>query len=175
MYKVNDPILFNESNRFFPVIYNNLKGKILRIVKSSDKIQFDIEINKVINEFDAMGHDFQLLDSKEKDKSIIRFYVNQSKNTDEDNKDNSSVVPFQIAYAVSIHKTQGLEYDSVKIVVTNEIEEMITHNIFYTAITRARNKLKIYWTPETESKVLGRLKKKDNGKDVALLKYKYNL
>ena len=175
MYKVNDPILFNESNRFFPVIYNNLKGKILGIVKSSDKIQFDIEINKVINEFDAMGHDFQLLDSKEKDKSIIRFYVDQSKNTDEDNEDNSSVVPFQIAYAVSIHKAQGLEYDSVKIVVTNEIEEMITHNIFYTAITRARDKLKIYWTPETESKVLGGLKKKDNGKDVALLKYKYNL
>ena len=174
-YKVNDPVLFNESNRFSPVVYNNLKGKILGINKLSDKIQFDVEINKVINEFDALGHDFQLLDSTEKDKSVIRFFVNQSKNTDEDDDDRSSIVPFQIAYAVSIHKAQGLEYDSVKIVVTNEIEEMITHNIFYTAITRAREKLKIYWTPETESKVLAGLKKKDNGKDVALLKYKYSI
>lgn len=44
-----------------------------------------------------------------------------------------TVVPFQVAYAVSIHKAQGLEYRSVKIVITNETEERITHNIFYTA------------------------------------------
>ena len=28
-----------------------------------------------------------------------------------------SVVPFQLAYAVSIHKAQGLEYDSVKVII----------------------------------------------------------
>jgi len=27
-YKVNDPILFNDSDRFFPIIYNNMKGRI---------------------------------------------------------------------------------------------------------------------------------------------------
>lgn len=64
-----------------------------------------------------------------------------------------TVVPFQVAYAVSIHKAQGLEYRSVKIVITNETEERITHNIFYTAITRAKENLKIYWSPETEKKV----------------------
>ena len=30
-YKVNDPILFNESERFAPVIYNNMKGRIISI------------------------------------------------------------------------------------------------------------------------------------------------
>lgn len=71
------------------------------------------------------------------------------------NDDNdSTVVPFQVAYAVSIHKAQGLEYDSVKIIITNETEERITHNIFCTAITRARNKLKVYWSPETEQSIL---------------------
>ena len=43
-----------------------------------------------------------------------------------------------------MYKRQGLEYDSVKIIITNETEERITHNIFYTAITRAKEKLKIY-------------------------------
>ncbi len=62
-----------------------------------------------------------------------------------------------------------MEYDSVKIVITDEIDELITHNIFYTAITRARSKLKIYWTPEVENKVLGTIKPKTNTKDVALL------
>ena len=58
----------------------------------------------------------------------------------------------------------------MKIVVTDEVEERVTHNIFYTAITRAREKLKIYWTSETEEKVLNRIRPKDISKDVELLK-----
>ncbi|MGW8444234.1 hypothetical protein ACWGXJ_25315 [Paenibacillus sp. S33] len=68
-----------------------------------------------------------------------------------------------------------MEYNSVKIVITNEIEELITHNIFYTSITRAKENLKIYWTPGTEKKVLNSLKFKNGRKDVALLKSKYSL
>ena len=96
--------------------------------------------------------------------------MNKYRSTDEDDEDNdSTVVPFQVAYAVSIHKAQGLEYDSVKIIITNEAEERITHNIFYTAITRAKNKLKVYWSPETEQYVLERLKVKNSTKDAYLL------
>jgi len=71
---------------------------------------------------------------------------------------------------VSIHKAQGLEYNSVKIVIKDDIDDLITHDIFYTAITRTRNKLKIYWTPEVEQRVLSRIKPKDNYKDIALLR-----
>jgi ATP-dependent exoDNAse (exonuclease V) alpha subunit len=46
---------------------------------------------------------------------------------------------------------------------------MITHNIFYTAITRAKEKLKIYWTPEAEKKVLNGFKKPDSNEDVGIL------
>lgn len=77
-------------------------------------------------------------------------------------------IPFQIAYAVSIHKSQGLEYDSVKIVISNEVEELISHNIFYTVITRAKRDLRIYWTPETEEKVLSSLKKRTFSKDLPI-------
>ncbi len=172
-YKIGDPVLFNEMNRFSPLIYNNLKGKIVGITKNNDGIQFDIEIEKVINELDAEGYDFQLVgNSPDGSRSIIRFSVNKYASTDEDDDDSSSdtMVPFQVSYAVSIHKAQGLEFNSVKVVITNEVEEMITHNIFYTAITRAKEKLKIYWTPETEKKVLDGLEKRSSKKDVALLK-----
>ena len=74
-----------------------------------------------------------------------------------------------MAYAVSIHKAQGLEYDSVKIVITDANEEDITHSIFYTAITRARERLKIFWTPETQQDVLKNLRRRSNPKDVSLL------
>ena len=176
-YKVDDPILFNESNRFGSVIHNNLKGKILDIQTSEKSIQFDIQIDKSISELDILGYNnIELLDSIEETKSVIRFSVNELRSTDEDDDDSASdIVPFQVAYAVSIHKAQGLEYDSVKVVITNEIEERISHNVFYTAITRAKKKLKIYWTPETEKKILNSLEKKFNKKDVCLLKSKFNL
>ena len=51
-----------------------------------------------------------------------------------------SVIPFQLAYAVSIHKAQGLEYDSVKVIIPKSNSEKITHGIFYTAITSANTK-----------------------------------
>ena len=76
---------------------------------------------------------------------------------------------------MSIHKAQGLEYQSVKIVITEELDELITHNIFYTAITRTKEHLTIYWSPETEKKILDSFKLKSNQKDVSLLKAKYQL
>lgn len=174
-YKVNDPIIFNENNRFAPLIYNNLKGRIIDIEVLDDQIRFDIEVDKSINGFEAEIYDFELLENTASRNSVIRFLVNQYKSTDEDDDSASHLVPFQVAYAVSIHKAQGLEYSSVKIVITNEVEEMISHNIFYTAITRAKEKLKIYWTPETEKTVLEGLEKNINSKDLSLFKLKYNL
>ena len=171
-YKVNDPILFNESKRFFPLIYNNLKGKIVGIKVLGEKIQFDIELDRPINELEASGYEFELLDNSRSNNSIIRFVVNKYMSTDEDEESSSAIVPFQVAYAVSIHKAQGLEYSSVKVVITDEIEEMVSHSIFYTAITRAKNKLKIYWTAETEENILKNLKKRNDAKDVALLSLK---
>jgi Cdc6-like AAA superfamily ATPase len=172
-YKINDPILFNESNRFAPLIYNNMKGRIVGIQVFDNQIQFDIELDKDINGIDVNYYDFTLLNNSQFGNSVIRFLVNKYKNTDEDDDISASdVVPFQVAYAVSIHKAQGLEYNSVKIVITDEIDELVTHDIFYTAITRAREKLKIYWTPEVEKKVLNNIKPRIIGKDVALLKSK---
>jgi energy-coupling factor transporter ATP-binding protein EcfA2 len=169
-YKVGDPILFNESNIFSPLIHNNSKGRIIGIRPEQHQIWFEIELEESLNEFDATGYDFELIGESASGQSIISFGVNKYRSTDEDDQDNdSTIIPFQIAYAVSIHKAQGLEYESVKIVITNETEERITQNILYTAITRAKKKLKIYWSPETEQSVLERLAVKNFAKDAHLL------
>ncbi|MGJ8689986.1 MAG: ATP-dependent DNA helicase [Gammaproteobacteria bacterium] len=175
-YKVGDPVLFNESNRFAPLIYNNLKGRIADIQVLKGEAQFDVELDIAINEWDADGYEFELLDSATSGNSVIRFIVQQHRNSDEDDDASSSaVVPFQISYSVSIHKAQGLEYESVKIVITDETEELITHNIFYTAITRAKERLKIYWTPDTQDRILKSLRLRNDGKDTALLAAKFGL
>lgn len=74
-----------------------------------------------------------------------------------------------MAYAISIHKAQGLEYKTVKVVISSEVDEMITHNIFYTAITRAKENLQIYWSPEVEKKILESFKKRNSNKDIDFL------
>ena len=173
-YKVNDPILFNESNRFAPVIYNNLKGRITNISKTEETITFDIEVyGASINGVDAADSGFELIGNSNSGNAIIRFTTNRLKSTDDDENSMDTVIPFQVAYAVSIHKAQGLEYNSVKIVISNEVEERITHNILYTAITRAKEHLKIYWTPETEKNVLSNIKSRFNNKDWNLIKSHY--
>lgn len=78
-------------------------------------------------------------------------YYNDKYDSDMDTR---TKLPFQISYAMSIHKAQGLEFDSVKIVITKEADELVTKNIFYTAVTRAKKKLKIYWQPEVANYVL---------------------
>lgn len=181
-FKVGDPILFHDTDRFSPIIYNNMKGRILNVSIFSDgdadeRIEFDIELDKIINGLDVITGEFELLEEElyeEVQNSVIRFSVYKNKNTDADDLDARTIIPFQVSYAVSIHKAQGLEYNSVKVVITNEIDEMITHNIFYTAITRAKSQLKIYWSPEVENKILSNIKPKDNNKDVNLL-YKVKL
>ena len=175
VYKIGDPILFNESERFTPLIYNNMKGRIRGIEPTEERIRFDIELDIAITEWEAEDYDFTIVGESDKGNSIISFWVEKHKSTDEDDESSDAVVPFQVAYAVSIHKAQGLEYQSVKIVITSEVEELITHNIFYTAITRAKEKLKIYWTPETEKKILEGLQLKNYRKDAALLSSLYSI
>ena len=151
-FKVGDPILFNESERFMPVLYNNLKGTIvdIEVDTAAEEIWFSIEIDKPLMAIDADNVGLELLEPQNSGKSIVRFKVKKKKESDDDNDSvGDTDIPFQIAYAVSIHKAQGLEYDSVKVVITRDIDEMITHSIFYTAITRSKKYLKIFWSPET--------------------------
>jgi hypothetical protein len=170
-YKIGDPILFNDSERFHPIIYNNLKGEIINFYKENHLIWFEIKIDSIIDETAFWSvPELQLIDIASDNKAIVKFSVEETINTDEDDLFSKKTMPFQIAYAISIHKAQGLEYDSVKVVINNEVDEKITHNIFYTAITRAKNQLTIYWSPESERKILGSFKLNDYGKDVHFIK-----
>ena len=163
-YKVGDPVLFNETDRFRPVIYNNLKGKIVGIQTFPGHSQFDVSLDRPVTALDVDGLDLRYVGE-----STVRFDVYERGSGDDDDDSMTSSVPFQVAYAVSIHKAQGLEYDSVKVVITDANEDDISHNVFYTAITRAREHLRIFWTPETEHAVLSNLQRRVSKKDSNLL------
>lgn len=163
-FKVGDPIVFNDSERFKGLIYNNLKGTIVGIDRQLGWIRFEVELARTVTELDAWGLDLTWLHD-----SVVAFDVYELANSDDDDAAPNTTVPFQVAYAVSIHRAQGLEYESVKIVITDANEDAITHNIFYTAITRAREYLQVFWTPETEKAILSNMDPKSTAKDVNLL------
>src|SRR5690606_5640743 len=48
-YKVGDPILFSESERFRSVLYNNLKGRIVAMHQGLDSLRFDVEVDRPLN------------------------------------------------------------------------------------------------------------------------------
>lgn len=154
IFKVNDPIIFDDSYYYRSVFYNNLKGVIKGIEETNDKFIFTVKINKIVTPIACSASDVNYI-GVEGNWSLVSFEV---KKYGEDYYDNDTSgnthIPFQIAYALSIHKAQGLEYNSVKIIISNEVEENITHSIFYTAITRAKKVLNIYWTPESEEKII---------------------
>lgn len=162
-YKIGDHILFNDSQRF-SILYNNLKGKIVNIEKGVKDISFTIDVATNLTKDLCEKNGIEFI-SAEAESTRIRFTVYAYDDSVEYANDEDrmfSVIPFQLAYAVSIHKAQGLEYDSVKVIIPRSNSEKITHGIFYTAITRAKKKLKIYWSSEIMEEVVESFKKEDS-------------
>ena len=50
---------------------------------------------------------------------------------------------FTLAYAVSVHKSQGSEYDNVILVMPSNMKRMLYNKLIYTAVTRAKKSLVI--------------------------------
>lgn len=48
------------------------------------------------------------------------------------------------AYAMTVHKSQGSEFDHAALVLPNQYTAVVTRELVYTAITRARSRLSLY-------------------------------
>lgn len=50
----------------------------------------------------------------------------------------------ELAYALTVHKSQGSQYDTLLMALTDSMGKMLTRNLFYTAISRARRCVRLY-------------------------------
>ncbi|MBA5204674.1 exodeoxyribonuclease V subunit alpha [Pectobacterium aroidearum] len=64
----------------------------------------------------------------------------------------SRLPPHETAYAMTVHKSQGSEFDHTALVLPNHYLPVLTRELVYTAITRARQRLSLY----TDIKILCR-------------------
>lgn len=62
--------------------------------------------------------------------------------------DRSSIRDLQLAYAITIHKSQGSEYPATIVVMDNETPIMHMRNLLYTAATRGSKLVVIVGHPE---------------------------
>ena len=151
-YKIGDKIIFTNTKRS-ALLYNNLKGTIKNISYGEKRIIFEIEVKSFFTESQCEKEPFEYI-SRTENGTIIELDVIAWDDELSEEEKMRTVIPFQLAYAISIHKAQGLEYKSIKVVIPSNNAEKITHSIFYTAITRAKEKLKIFWSAETMKSVI---------------------
>lgn len=167
-FKKNDRIIFNGCNKYKNYFFNNQKGVILelkdltKIVEVIVGIPFSNDNNRINNRnVSYLGNDGVY------DKYLIHI---AKQTLDEETADDNSIVPFQLGYAVSIHKSQGLEFESVKIIIAKEVEEVINHSIFYTAITRTKNKLTLYTDVTSLQYIIDNFENNDFSRDLGILR-----
>ena len=61
---------------------------------------------------------------------------------------------FDLAYCLTIHKSQGSQYDTVIVPVLREFSVMLTRNLLYTAVSRAKRRLVIVGDEDMVRKAL---------------------
>ena len=81
------------------------------------------------------------------DKSARIFVVKYEDRTVNYNMDNADEI--ELAYAVTVHKSQGCEFEAVIIPLMNSHSRLYHRNLFYTAVTRAKKLLVIIGRPES--------------------------
>lgn len=66
----------------------------------------------------------------------------------------SEIRELALAYAVTIHKSQGSQYPCVVIPVTMQSYQMLVRNLIYTAITRAQSRVVLVGSPKALAKAV---------------------
>ncbi len=61
----------------------------------------------------------------------------------------SQLSSVQTVYAMTIHRSQGSQYDTVSVMLPAEASSLLTRELLYTAITRARNHVRVIGTEDS--------------------------
>ena len=127
--------IFNPNNEKFKVgdKYYRIGDKVIQLVN-------DVE-NNVFNGDIGYIKDIEIVDKKMEITISFMGHKVKYKSGEFDR--------FTLAYAISIHKSQGSEYDNVVVVLAKSFKRMFYNKLIYTAITRAKQSLIIIGSLES--------------------------
>jgi exodeoxyribonuclease V alpha subunit len=64
------------------------------------------------------------------------------------------VAGLQPAYAMTVHKSQGSEYEKLSVVISMQAQELLSRSLLYTALTRAKTSCHLYASAEAIEQTL---------------------
>ena len=71
--------------------------------------------------------------------------------------------PYESAFAMTVHKSQGSEFDHVLFILPEKDSPVLTRELLYTAITRARKKVTLVCSPDMFARAVGRRISRSSG------------
>lgn len=114
-----------------PITYR-VNDKVINLVNNIDQNIFNGDI----------GYIKEINPKKSSEFMVIDYYGNLVTIKRED------VITIRHAYAMSIHKSQGSEFNHVIIPITNEYHKMLYNKLLYTGVSRAKKSLVLIGSPE---------------------------
>ena len=133
----------SELNKRLREALNPVDGLTPIYKSGNDELRVGDRVTMVKNDYDLLVYngDIGVLTTIEKDNLIVIF---------DDFKGNGNLVEIpkkkatellRLAYATTVHKAQGLEYDVIVMPVLHEFGNILQKNLVYTAITRAKKRV----------------------------------
>ena len=138
MYKGENGI--DNINKIMQSIFNEESPKKSEIVINNTLYREHDKVLQLVNDVDNniyngdVGYIKRIIKSKD---PVVE--INYNGNTVTYNK--TKFDEFTLAYAISVHKSQGSEYDNVILVIPTNMKRMLYNKLVYTAVTRAKKSL----------------------------------
>lgn len=127
-----EKIFFSQS---FATFYN---GKVIMIIKNDRLLGLaNGDIGVILQDEDNVNHTYF---KSVKSESLVRSIPV------------SALPEYESAFAVTIHKSQGSEYKNIIMILGDEISKLLTKELVYTGITRAKESVEIFAGKETLAK-----------------------
>ena len=124
MQEILNPKSFNKNEIIIDGVLYRENDKVIELVNMVDDNVFNGDIGKILRIKNTSPKEV-LIDF---DSNIVKFTPTTFNN-------------FSLGYTISIHKSQGSEFDTVIIPVLNKYSNMLYKKLIYTATTRAKKKL----------------------------------
>jgi exodeoxyribonuclease V alpha subunit len=71
--------------------------------------------------------------------------------------------PHETAFALTVHKVQGSEFDKVLLVLPDKMSEVLSRELLYTAVTRGRQRVEIWGDEEVFRRAVERRIERNTG------------
>ena len=132
-----------------PPIFTKLDGKVETKFFMGDRVI----MTSNNYELGVMNGDVGVVLRADEDKFVLEFGFLEVQFSKLD------FLELDLAYAISIHKSQGSEYPAVIIPITSEHSFMLSRNLIYTALTRGKQQVVLVGQLSTLKKAISRVNK----------------